>query len=113
MPVYLLRTVIKLKLISFFLSLVLALQMLPTAQIGRMLSQNQLTEEAFHNAGDIDIDIADAPADFNHPYLPPAGYSESVSFSSESKALAYIHFSDQIPSNHSTEVVVPPPDSAS
>lgn len=102
---------IKLKIISFFLSLLLALQMLPVAQIGCLLSQNQWTEEVPHNADD-DIGKADGLPDFSHPYLPPAGYSDTI-FLSESKALAYLHFSDQVPSNHSTEVVVPPPDSVS
>lgn len=100
----------KLKIISFFLVLVLAIQVLPIAQIGTMLSQNQWTEELPHASDD--GGKAGALADFNHPYLPPAGYSAVVSFFSESKALAYIHFSEQIPSNHSTEVVIPPPDSA-
>lgn len=86
--------------------------MLPVAQIGSMLSQNQWTEELPHNAAD-DIGKAYAPADFNHPYLPPAGYAAAGSFFSESKALAYIHFSDQIPFNHSNEVVILPPDSVS
>ena len=103
---------VKLKIISFFLCLLLALQMLPLAQIGSMLSQNQWTEELPHNTAD-DISKAGAPADFNHPYLPPSGYSDIVSLFSESRALAYIHFSAQIPSNHSTEVVVPPPDAVS
>lgn len=84
--------------------------MLPIAQMGAMLSQNQWTEELPHTADD-DNGKAGAVADYNHPYLPPAGYAAIVSFSSDSKALAYIHFSDQIPSNHSTKVVIPPPDS--
>ncbi len=86
--------------------------MLPIAQIGSMLSKNQWTEELPHDTSD-DIGKADAIAKFNHPYLSPAGYSDNISLLSESKALAYIHFSDQIPSNHSAEVVIPPPDSAS
>lgn len=101
---------LKLKIISFFLALLLAIQMLPIAQIGSMISQNQWTEELPHNASD-DGGKADATAKFNHPYLPAAGRLDLVSFFSESKALAYIHLSDQIPSNHSTEVVIPPPDS--
>ncbi len=101
------KLMIKLKIISFFLCLLLILQVLPIAQIGNMLSKNQWTEELPHN---------DEPgkggtlANFNHPYLPPASYSTDISFFSESKALAYIHHSEQIPSNHSTEVVVPRPD---
>ena len=84
--------------------------MLPIAQIGSMLSQNQWTEELPHDASD-DNGKMDAFAKFNHPYLPPAGFSNIVSVLSESKALAYIHFSEQIPPNHSAEVVIPPPDS--
>lgn len=104
---------IKLQVISFFLSLLIALQMLPIAQMGSMLSQNQWTEELPHNDSDDMGKAAGALSDFNHPYLPPAGYSVIGSFLSESKTLAYIHFSDQIPSNHSAEVVIPPPDAVS
>jgi hypothetical protein len=101
---------IKLKFISFFLSLLITMQMLPIAQIGNMLSKNQWTEELPHNDCE-DCGKAGGLASLNHPYLPPAGYSAIVSNVSECKALAYIHFLDQIPHNHSTEVVVPPPDS--
>ena len=83
--------------------------MLPIAQIGNMLSQNQWTEELTHNAED--NCNADDLADFNQPFLPPSGYSDIVPHFSESKALAYIHSSEKIPSNHSTDVVTPPPDS--
>ena len=83
--------------------------MLPIAQIGSMLSQNQWTEEFPHNVFDESVKSAELSS-LNHPYLPPSGYSTVNSFFSESKALAYIHFSEQIPSNHSTEVVIPPPD---
>lgn len=85
------------------------LQVLPIAQIGSMLSKNQWTEELPHD--DDDTGKADIFAKLSHPYLPPANFSNNISFLSETKALAYIHHSEQIPSNHSTEVVVPPPDS--
>ena len=103
---------IKQKVISFIFILLFTIQVLPIAQIGRMLSQNQWTEELPHNLSD-DSGKPDGLANYNHPYLPPAGYSGSYSFSSESKVLAYIHFSEQIPSNHSTEVVISPPDAVS
>ena len=99
---------IKLKIIAFFLSLLIGMQMLPVRQIGNLLGKNQLTEELPHDA---DESGKDSSVKFNHPFLPPANYTTSVSFASETKALAYIHFSEQIPSNHSTEVVSPPPDS--
>lgn len=83
--------------------------MLPIAQIGNMLSQNQWTEELPHAADE--AGKGDITANFHHPFLPPADYLTPVSIFSETKALAYIHHSEQIPSNHSTEVVTPPPDS--
>ncbi len=85
--------------------------MLPVAQIGSMLSQNQWTEELPHNAAE-DSGKTDAFAKFNPTYLPPGSNSAFFSsFFSEIKALAYIHSSEQIPSNHSSEIVIPPPDS--
>jgi len=83
--------------------------MLPVRQIGKVLASNQWTEELPH---DVDETGKDIVVKFNHPFLPPGLLSGSPSFASETKALAYIHFSEQIPSNHSTEVVSPPPDSA-
>ena len=88
--------------------MLLALQMLPIQQIGKMLSTNQWTEELPHNSGD-DSGKADASTPFQKAFLPVYGFSPT-SLLSENKAKAYIHFSDQIPSNHSTDVVSPPPD---
>lgn len=81
--------------------------MLPVKQIGKVLASNQWTEELPHDADEAG---KDPTVKFNHPFLPPSNYTTSVSFASETKALAYIHHSEQIPSNHSAEVVVPPPD---
>ncbi len=99
---------LKLKIISLFLCMLLALQMLPVQQIGKMLSTNQWTEELPHSVGD-DTGKADASACFQKAFLPVYGFSRT-SFLSEAKAKAYIHLSEQIPSNHSTDVVTPPPD---
>lgn len=106
---YLLR-MLKLKVISFFLTLLIAVQILPVKQIGKVLASNQWTEELPHDADEAGKDHI---VKFNHPFLPPSAYEITVSFASETKALAYIHLSEQIPSNHSTEVVSPPPDSVS
>ncbi|HEX8462290.1 MAG TPA: hypothetical protein VF623_12705 [Segetibacter sp.] len=89
--------------------LLLTVQVLPIARIGNILSSNQWTEELPHSTGD---EEGKAPlANFNHPFLPPYEHATTISVFSETKALAYIHLSEQIPSNHSTEVVTPPPDS--
>jgi hypothetical protein len=86
------------------------MQMLPVKQIGKVLANNQWTEELPH---DTDEAGKDPSVKFNHPFLHPSAYEAAISFASDSKALAYIHLSEQIPSNHSTEVVSPPPDSVS
>ena len=80
--------------------------MLPIAQIGSILSQNQWTEELPH---DVD-DSGKAPTvKFCQPFLPPSAYSTDVSLF-DTKVRAYIHLSEQIPSNHSTDIDTPPPD---
>ena len=96
------------KIISFFLALLMMVQMVPVEQIGAMLCSNQWTEEFPH---DIDETGKDSLVKFNHPYLPLGLSANSASFAFETKSLAYLHFSQQIPFNHSTEVVSPPPDS--
>lgn len=98
---------VKLKVISFFFSLLLVMQMLPLRQIGKVLAQNQWTEEL---PDDLDEAGKGKSHKFSHPFLPPADYTTSASSLSDLLALAYIYYSDQIPSNHATEVVSPPPD---
>lgn len=97
---------LKIKIIALFLSLLMTMQMLPLAQIGSMLSTNQWTEELPHNQGDDSgkADQAKFPTS-----LPPEQYHLASNFS-DRKALIRIHISATIPSNHSTDVVSPPPD---
>lgn len=97
---------LKIKIISFFLALLLTLQMLPIAQIGSMLSSNQWTEELPHGSEDDmgKIDQAKFTAS-----LPPEQYQLASDFTN-SKAMICIHLTASIPSNHSTDVVTPPPD---
>ncbi len=84
--------------------------MLPIPKIGGMLSKGQWTEELPHDTDD--AAALETAVKFNHPFLPPSNYVP-VSSIVETKARAYIHHSEQIPSNHSNEVVTPPPDSVS
>jgi hypothetical protein len=83
----------------------MTLQMLPIAQIGSMLSTNQWTEELPHNHAD----TGKAELAAYTPFLPPHAHQQ-LSLLEEINALAYIHTSSRIPSNHSTDVVTPPPD---
>ena len=96
---------LKLKIIALFLSLLMMLQMLPISQIGQMLSTNQWTEELPHSN-----DQAGKAEDLLHSSLFPHEVIYNLEIIAESKALAYLHSADQIPSNHSTDVVSPPPD---
>ncbi len=98
---------IRLKIIALFLSLLMTLQMLPISQIGQMLSSNQWIEELPHNIGDNE---GKALNSFNSNFLPST-FNYNITFVTESKVLAYLHSSDQIPSNHSTDVILEPPNS--
>ncbi len=84
----------------------MALQMLPIQQIGQMLGTNQWTEELPHNTAD---DGGKEDTSLQKAYLPAYSFS-GTSLLTESKANAYIHLCEQIPSNHSNDVVSPPPD---
>ncbi len=101
---------VKLKIISLFLCMLMALQMLPMRQIGQMLSTNQWTEELPHNHAD-DEGKSD-PSNFQKAFLP-VSVSSGTSILSDARANAYIHQSDQIPRNHSADVVSQPPDKLS
>lgn len=98
---------VKLKVISLLLCMLMALQMLPIQQMGQMLSTNQWTEELPHNSTD---DGKEDPCSQLQKALLPTYVSARASMLTETKANAYIHHSAQIPSNHSTDVVSPPPD---
>ena len=104
-PIFATIHMVKLKIIALFLGLLMTLQMLPITQIGKMLSNNQWAEEMPLNASD----NGKVECSVEPHFLPPAIHTY-VAFFAESKIVAYLHCSDQIPPNHSTEVVCPPPD---
>lgn len=83
----------------------MTLQMLPITQIGQMLSTNQWVEEMPHNAADsgkVECSL--------EPHFLPLSITPFTAIFAVSKVVAYLNCSDQIPSNHSTDVVCPPPD---
>jgi hypothetical protein len=96
---------IKIKLISFFLVLVLSLQVVPIASIGRMLSTNQSTEElpqaTTDGTGVDDVKL--------NSFLLPEQHQLASSFDSHISLLR-IHISTGIPPNHSSDILSPPPD---
>ncbi len=96
---------IKLRIISFFLALVMTIPMLPVAQIGYALSSNLWTEELPHNSAEDSCKGDFVPKNFL--------FTTAHHFRSDISCIArniYIHTSEQIPSNHSIDVVTPPPD---
>lgn len=97
----------KLKIIAFFLNLILLLQVLPLQQIGQALGHSQWTEELPNGE---DCPAAPDYHYFHQPFLPTQNFIEFKIGYSISKALAYIHFSAQIPHNHSSDIESPPPD---
>ncbi len=60
---------VKLKIISFFLCMLMALQMLPIQQIGQMIGTNQWTEELPHNTTD-DGGKEDPSTVFQKAFMP-------------------------------------------
>ena len=96
----------RLKVISFILALLMLIQILPVQQIGKALSQSQWTEELPHSN-----ETPPEDGHFAKAFLPAFAISHTFDATS-SKAIIYIHYSERIPSNHSTDVVSPPPDAA-
>lgn len=93
------------KFCTFFLLLVLSVQILPIQQMGNALFSNQFAEEIPHS---LDVDKSFAKkSTFTSDYLstlPLAISSVYIDFSFEH------HFmSDAIPQNHTGDIHVPPP----
>ena len=97
----------KKKICTYFLLLVLTIQILPIQQMGSLLFSNQFTEELPHS-----VDIEKScfkKADIKSDYLTTASFSLSSAFINFS--FEYLHFADAIPQNHTGEIHVPPPNS--
>lgn len=95
----------KLRIISIFLALLMISQMLPITQIGQLLSTNQMVEELPHSAAE----TGKMQCSLEPHFLPPS-FTHCPETSVASGIVAYLHGTEQIPSNHATDVVSPPPD---
>lgn len=89
------------------MSLVLAIQILPLAQIGYALSSNQWTEELPHGA--MEKSEKTDGQDICKTFLGVEQYKLTTTIFN-AKVLAFIHTSDITPHNFSNDVVSPPPD---
>lgn len=87
----------------------MTLQILPISQIGKMLSSNQWIEELPHNATDNEGKEEGTIISSFFPQL----INCNIIYLAQSKELAYLQLSDQIPSNHSLDVTKEPPNSIS
>ena len=92
------------KIISFFLALLMMVQMVPVEQIGAMLCSNQWTEELPHNAEQ------SSKSDSSVCHFIPPDQHLFVSMFCDATALIFLHNCDKIPVNHAADVVSPPPD---
>ncbi len=94
------------KLYTLFLLTVLAIQILPIQQMGRMLFSNQFTEEIPH--GSIDFDKDGCKKDvLKNDYLFTPAFSLGTAFISYT--LWHPEMATAIPANHTGDIHVPPP----
>lgn len=95
----------KKKICPLFLLLVLAIQILPIRQMGRLLFSNQFTEEVPHSL-DIEKDCC-KKALLKSDYLSTPSFTLCSAFID----FSYGHpdFTDAIPQNYTDDIHVPPP----
>lgn len=95
----------KKRLCTYFLLLVLAIQILPIQQMGSLLFSNQFTEEIPHS---VDMDKGCfKKAGIKSDYLPTPTFAITPVFIGFS--FQHLHFADAIPQNHTGDIHVPPP----
>ena len=93
------------KIISFFLVLVLSIQLLPLKQMISWLIQSQLTEEIVH-AGD--SGKGNAGLDEVHKWIP--GIQHTISLSLQNDARGSIHHdAEALIARHADDIPTPPP----
>ncbi|MBA4197241.1 MAG: hypothetical protein C0459_06760 [Chitinophaga sp.] len=94
------------KVITIFLLFTLSIQILPVQQLGKALFSNSFNEELPHanNINDLEKDCCKK---LNSEFINwHQSFSQQIVII---KTLQYIHISEAVPHNHSTEILVPPP----
>ncbi len=91
------------KIINIFFVLLLATQVLPIKEVGKMLSSSAIQEEEISLEHGVKIKITFAKSEFTGDQNTYSIYSPELS---DTK---YIYHSVQLPHNHSAEMLVPPP----
>jgi len=95
----------KKKICTLFLLLVLAIQILPVQQMGRLLFSNTFTEEIPHSL-DLDKDCC-KKALLKSDYLSTPSFTICSAFID--CTIQHRDFTDAIPQNHTGDIHVPPP----
>jgi hypothetical protein len=95
----------KKKICTYFLLLVLTIQILPIQQMGSLLFSNQFTEEIPHSL-DIEKDGI-KKADLKSDFLFTPSFSLGSMLTDHS--FQHLYFVDDIPQNHTGDIHVPPP----
>ena len=90
---------------TFFLILVLTIQILPVQQMGSMLFSNRLTEEIPHSI-DLETDFA-KKGEFKSDYLTTPSFALCSSFIDFT--VNHLSKAEEIPQNHTGEIHIPPP----
>lgn len=96
------------QLIAVFFLLILSSQVLPLKQVGKVLFKSQITEEEVAGHGMHEKDAEQALKLFTH--LSPNGNNAQGRIELLTAVLScYLHTSESIPDNHSSEIFAPPP----
>jgi len=94
------------RVITIFLLFTLSMQILPVQQLGKALFSNSFNEELPHADDTNDLE-KDCCKKLNSEFINwHNDFSHQIAFN---KTLHYIHISEAVPHNHSTEILVPPP----
>ena len=94
------------KLIGILLLFVLSIQMIPVIQVGALLCSNQINEEIPHNTAGSGYDLIkkfSGKSDLLQTEISPS------QFLSNKDEEYFFLLTDDIPANHSLDILVPPP----
>ena len=94
------------KIINIFFIVLLATQVLPLKEVGKLLSSNTIQEEEISLDHGVKIKPSFAKSEYT-------GYiNDYAIYDPELTDTKYIYHSVQLPHNHSAEMLVPPPNFA-
>jgi hypothetical protein len=105
---YIFAQIMQKRVLTLFLIMVMAIQMLPVMEIGKALYNSQFTEEIAHSIS-LDTDEVDKPDFQKTEYLPTKTFTNPVI--SLLASTEHMHYAVTIPHNPANDINVPPPNS--